>query len=208
MLALDDTPNYIATIEVNPRGQRWVSDAPGTPNGGLRFTNQIGFLGATWSSSTPGVYDDGLNEHGLRSEPSPRISSFDSLFRLSSVAQNQLDETVYPNVTEPEKCIGMRSVVAWLLGNAANVSEARVLLESGVQVWGRHGGGPGGDAGAERQHLHILDAHGGELLAEWTNGTMQLYGTQDGTCKKVLTLTSLRSDPNPDHGRGHHNKLA
>ncbi len=47
-----------------------------------------------WSASTPGVYDDGMNEHGL------------------SVAQNQLDETLYPNVTQPDRAMGIvRSVL-------------------------------------------------------------------------------------------------
>ena len=167
----------------------------------------------TWSKDTPGVYDDGMNEHGL------------------TVAQNQLDESIYPNVTgtykhkytphaythiltsqytqyiapstrrishihntrthtrththmrtliryhihslpffnlfspsslsfflihrprpsmhtniglyvspsssytDPSKAVGQRYVVAWILGSAANVAEARALLTSGdVQV--------------------------------------------------------------------------
>jgi len=90
-----------------------------------------------------------------------------------SVAQNQLDETVYPPVSQPGHSVGMLSVVGWLLGNAANVAEAKSLLES-VQVWGRTGG-EGGDAGAERQHLHVLDAGGGELLVEWMDGKQHIY---------------------------------
>ena len=159
---LDDTKLYIATLEVNARNRSYTSDAPDTRGGGLSWRNKYGFVGVTWAADTPGVYDDGMNEHGL------------------SVAQNQLDETIYPNVTEPSRSVGMRSVVGWLLGMVATVEEARAMLTSGVQVWGRLGGGPGGDAGAERQHLHILDSAGGELLVEWTGGQRRIYGEEDG----------------------------
>lgn len=111
----------------------------------------------------------------------------------------------------------------WLLGNAANILEARALLSSGVQIWGRAGGGPGGDAGAERQHLHILDAKGGELLVEWTDGQQHIYGKAEGVWGTVTnspdfpTMRSMRkyqatfptafSDPSDDNplfqgGRG------
>jgi len=164
---LDDTKLYMATLESNPRGSKFVAEAPGGARG-HSWTSKYGFVGVTWEAGSPGVYDDGLNEHGL------------------SVAQNQLDETVYPEVTDPSRAIGMRSVVAWLLGSAANVSEARALLESsGVQVWGRAGGGPGGDSGAERQHLHILDAAGASLLAEWTDGAGHFYGAAEGAWRTV-----------------------
>jgi penicillin V acylase-like amidase (Ntn superfamily) len=62
---LDDTPVYVATLEVNPRGKEWVSDAPAGAKQGLQWVNKYGFVGATWSSATPGCYDDGMNEHGL-----------------------------------------------------------------------------------------------------------------------------------------------
>jgi penicillin V acylase-like amidase (Ntn superfamily) len=160
---LDDTKLYPASFEVNARNKTWVSDAPGKDGGGLSWRNKYGFVGATWSSETPGVYDDGMNEHGL------------------SVAQNQLDETIYPNVTDATRAVGMRSVVGWLLGSASTVTEARALLSSSdYQVWGRPGGGPGGDSGAESQHLHILDAAGDELLAEWMHGEQRLYGASEG----------------------------
>ena len=42
------------------------------------------------------------------------------------MAQNQLDETVYPPVTRPGNSVGMLSVVGWLLGSAATVAEAKV----------------------------------------------------------------------------------
>ena len=168
---LDDTKLYLATLEVNARGRSFAADAPdgmGGAGAGLRWRNTYGFVGVTWAASTPGVYDDGLNERGL------------------SVAQNQLDESSYPNVTHPGAAVGMRAVVGWLLGRAADVAEARALLEDGgAQVWGRAGGGPGGDAGAERQHLHLLDADGGELLVEWVGGAQHVYGNNaaegDGT---------------------------
>jgi len=79
---MDDTPMYLATLEVVPRGRKFISEAP--PAGakvGHQWMNRYGFIGATWSAETPGVYDDGMNEHGL------------------SVAQNQLDETEYPPVS-------------------------------------------------------------------------------------------------------------
>ena len=172
---LDDTKLYLATLEVNARGRSFAADAPdgmGGAGAGLRWRNKYGFVGVTWAASTPGVYDDGLNERGL------------------SVAQNQLDETAYPNVTDPGAAVGMRAVVGWLLGRAADVAEARALLEErydpgpgghGAQVWGKAGGGPGGDAGAERQHLHLLDAAGGELLVEWVGGAQHVYAAEDGT---------------------------
>ena len=167
---LDDEKLYMATLEANPRGLLWKADAPG-PDGagrGMHWENKYGFVGVTWDGEMPGVYDDGLNEHGL------------------SVAQNQLDETIYPPVTEPSRAIGMRAVVAWLLGGAANVTEARQLLgSSGAQIWGRAGGGPGGDSGAERQHLHILDLSGESLLAEWTGGALHLYGKEEGGWRTV-----------------------
>eukprot|EP00937_MAST-01D_sp_MAST-1D-sp2_P003709 g3709.t1 len=165
---LDDTKLYMATLETVPRGTRFTATAP-SGAAGLSWASRYGFVGVTWAAEDPGVYDDGMNEHGL------------------SVAQNQLDETAYPNVTHASRAVGMRSVVGWLLGSAANVIEARALLEardaSGarkVQVWGRAGGGPGGDAGAERQHLHVLDAAGGELLVEWVGGQQRLYDSSDG----------------------------
>jgi penicillin V acylase-like amidase (Ntn superfamily) len=156
---------YIATLEANPCGQSWAADAPGKPGGGLRWTNKYGFVGVTWSAATPGVYDDGLNEHGL------------------SVAQNQLDETTYPPVSDRAKAVDMRAVVGWLLGMAANVSEARQLLEGGAQVWG-HSDVPG-DEDAEHQHLHILDAAGDTLLAEWMHGELHLYGAAEGAWRTV-----------------------
>ena len=108
---LDDTKLYMATLETVARGTRFQAEAPQPSNGtGMSWHTKYGFVGVTWSAESPGVYDDGLNEHGL------------------SVAQNQLDETVYPNVTDSTRAIGMRSVVAWLLGAAANVNEARELL--------------------------------------------------------------------------------
>ena len=150
---LDDTKLYLATLEVNARGRSFAADAPdgmGGAGAGLRWRNTYGFVGVTWAASTPGVYDDGLNERGL------------------SVAQNQLDESSYPNVTHPGAAVGMRAVVGWLLGRAADVAEARALLEDGgAQVWGKAGGGPGGDAGAERQHLHLLDAAASSLWSGW-----------------------------------------
>jgi len=179
---LDDTKLYMATLESNPRGSRYAAEAPdGTP--GYTWTSKYGFVGVTWAADSPGVYDDGLNERGL------------------SVAQNQLDETVYPIVTDPSRAVDMRSVVAWLLGSAANVSEARALLaSSGVQVWGRAGGGAGGDAGAERQHLHMLDAAGATLLAEWTHGAgPRLYGAEEGAWPTTTnspdwpTMAAMRS---------------
>lgn len=157
---LDDEKLYMATLEVNARNRSWVADAPtiGGFNGtakGLKWRNRLGFVGVTWAAADKGVYDDGLNEAGL------------------SVAQNQLDETVYPPVTRPGSSVGMLSVVGWLLGSAATVAEAKELLES-VEVWGR-AAGEGGDAGAERQHLHVLDAAGGELLVEWVDGEQHIY---------------------------------
>ena len=110
--SLDDTKLYPATLEVNPRNRSWVSDAPDASGGGLRWRNKYGFVGVTWSADTPGVYDDGMNERGL------------------SVAQNQLDETVYPNITAPSRALGMRSVIGWVLGMAADVEEAAALLSS------------------------------------------------------------------------------
>jgi penicillin V acylase-like amidase (Ntn superfamily) len=194
---LDDTKLYPASLEVNARSRSWVSDSPKISGGGLRWDNKYGFVGITWAVDTPGVYDDGMNEHGL------------------SVAQNQLDETIFPNITNHSCSIGMRSVVAWLLGNAANVSEAHAMLNSNVQIWGRPGGGPGGDAGAERQHLHILDAAGGELLVEWTGGQQHIYGAADGVWgtttnspdfptmramrKYQATFPTAFSDPNTDN---------
>ena len=62
----------MATLESNPRGSRYVAEAPGGVPG-YELSSKYGFVGVTWAADSPGVYDDGLNEHGL------------------SVAQNQLD---------------------------------------------------------------------------------------------------------------------
>jgi len=46
--------------------------------------------------------------------------------------------------------------------DTAPLVQARELLESGIEIWGR--GNSPGDTNAEHQHLHIIDAAGEELL--------------------------------------------
>lgn len=179
-------------VRVVPRGQAWTAMATGTPVAPLTWTNDHGFV-ALDGFGFPTLFADGLNEAGL------------------SVATLWLPETSLPT-TAPDAGTGPAvdfvNLAGWLMGTCATVAEVRAALGS-VQVWSPRveqmwpAGTPmpaGVQAMAPHQfteHLAVHDAHGGDIVVEFTSAGMRVHDNPIGVLTNSPTfdwhLTNLRN---------------
>ncbi len=180
-----------STLQVVPRGQQWVATTP--PSGGpaLEWTNDLGFV-ALDGFGFHDVFADGLNEAGL------------------SVGTLWLPETDLPH--EPAAgegaALDFANLAGWLLGTCSTVADVRAAVGS-VRVWNSTvrdmwpAGQPMPDLAlkmadaALTEHLAVHDAAGGDLVVEFTGGTVNVYDNPGGVLTNSPTFpwheTNLRN---------------
>ena len=179
-------------VRVVPRGHSWTAMATHTAVEPLAWTNSLGFV-AIDGFGFPDLFADGLNEAGL------------------SVGTLWLPETslpAEPPATGTAPAAGFVDLAGWLLGTCSTVAEVRTALAT-VQVWGPKVRDmwpagtpmpPGVQAMADfafTEHLAVHDAHGGDLVVEFTAGGMQVHDNPIGVLTNSPTfewhLTNLRN---------------
>lgn len=128
----------------------------------LAWQNQYGFIGIASPSAFAEFpcFMDGLNEKGL------------------SAAALWLPGTVYPN-TGSHSTLFFSEIVAWILGNYAQVSDLEADLNSGTVV---SIVGPAPQA-PEFMPLHFIatDPTGASVVIEFVDGAMHVYGPSTGS---------------------------
>jgi len=179
-------------LQVVPVGQHRRATATGTSVEALSWTNTLGYValdayGFDW------VACDGLNAAGL------------------SIGTLWLPETDLPT-TPPQDgqlpAIDLINFGAWLLGTCSTVKDVRDAFGR-VQIWNARAGllwptGQPMPAWADAlkdfafpMHLAIHDAHGGDLVIEFLDGSPVFHDNPIGVCTNSPTLdwhlTNLRN---------------
>ena len=181
-----------STVEVVPRGQDWTATATGNEATTLRWTNALGFVGMT-AFGFDTCFTDGLNEAGL------------------SVGTLWLPETTLPTVastTVTTPAIDFINLAGWFLGTCSTVAEVKAALAT-VQIWNapvKELWPPDRPAPAQlaplmdwafTEHLAFHDAHGGDLVIEFLDGTAHVHDNPAGVLTNSPTfpwhVTNLRN---------------
>ena len=175
-----------STVRVVPRGQHWHATATDAAPDPFTWTNALGFVGMTAFGFDQYVVD-GLNEAGL------------------SVGTLWLPETSLPT-TPPTDASGPTidfiNLAGWLLGTCSTVADVEAAIGT-VSVWNAPVKDlwPAGTPVPARlsplmewaftEHMVFHDAHGGDLVIEFLDGTTHVHHNPIG----VLT----NSPPYPWH---------
>lgn len=189
---LDFAMEVDSTVRLVPRGQAWRATATPEVASPMTWTNSLGFVGMTAFGFDQYVVD-GLNEAGL------------------SVGTLWLPETKLPTTppagsTAP--VIDFINLAGWLLGTCSTVADVKAAL-AGVAVWNA----PVKDlwpadqpvppqleplmGWAFTEHLAFHDAHGGDLVIEFLDGTAHVHDNPIGVLTNSPTypwhVTNLRN---------------
>ncbi len=179
-------------LQVVPRGQSWSATATETDCPTLTWTNEYGFVGMD-AFGFDFAFCDGLNEVGL------------------SVGTLWLPESSLPKQAPdagPTSAVDFINVAGWILGTCATVSDVRTAL-AGVEIWNApvRRLWPSGQEmpdmvkplldWAFTEHLTIHDAHGGDLVVEFLDGTAHVHDNAIGVLTNAPTydwhVTNLRN---------------
>lgn len=180
-------------VQVVPRGQQWSATATGTAAARLTWTNDLGFL-AMDAFGFDFAFCDGLNEAGLS---------------VGTLWLPETDLTTTPPASSAAgAAVDFINLAGWLLGTCRTVAEVKAAL-TGVSIWNAPirrlwpEGTPMPDAVkplldfAFTEHLAIHDAHGGDLVVEFVDGTMKLHDNPIGILTNSPTYdwhtTNLRN---------------
>jgi choloylglycine hydrolase len=144
-----------------PRGQHFVSGAPGGTQG-VAWTTEIGFVSVephrdSIQQTEPGLVIDGVNERGL---------SFNwNLFPYYAVYQDEKARQ------EPRKATANLVLGAWVLGNFTRVAEVKTAIQT-VYVWNATSAtAPNGFA----MHAIVHHVTGDSAVFEWTEQGLRIY---------------------------------
>lgn len=179
-------------VQVVPRGQEWAATATGTKAAALEWTNDLGFV-AMDAFGFDFAFCDGLNEAGLS---------------VGTLWLPETDLTTTPPASATAVAVDFVNLAGWLLGTCRTVAEAKTALGS-VSIWNAPirllwpTGTPMPDAVkplldfAFTEHLSIHDAHGGDLVVEFVEGTMKFHDNPIGVLTNSPTYdwhtTNLRN---------------
>jgi choloylglycine hydrolase len=161
-------------IQIFPRGATFQSIAPNNQKG-LSWTNQYRYIGMVFKPAK--TIMDGFNEKGL------------------SIGALWLPGTQYPAPpsASPETAIFFADLTSWLLGNFADVEQAKAAL-SRVNLYA---GRIPGFSDIPPIHLSIQDATGKSAVLEFLNGKMHLFDNPIGVLTNAPEfpwhLTNLRN---------------
>lgn len=179
-------------VQVVPRGQTWSATATGTAAPTLEWTNELGFLGMD-AFGFDFAFCDGLNEAGLS---------------VGTLWLPETDLTTTPPATSDQAVVDFVNLAGWLLGTCRTVGEVKSALAR-VSIWNAPirrlwpEGRPLPEVVkplldfAFTEHLSIHDAHGGDLVVEFVDGSMKLHDNPIGVLTNSPTYewhtTNLRN---------------
>ena len=161
-------------IMVFPKGQKFVSGAPGGKKG-LKWTNKYGFVGA--NAFGYDAVNDGMNEEGL------------------SIGLLWLPGTEYQEVParEGKKALSHLYIGNWILSNFATVSEVKEGIKD-IFIWGELIPELGI---VPPLHVAVHDIEGNSLVIEFINGKRMVYDNPIGVLTNSPTfdwhMTNLRN---------------
>ncbi len=161
-------------ITKHPRGETVESQAPGGKPG-LKWTSKYGYLGL--NSQGMDLSLDGMNEKGF------------------TIGLLWLPGSTYEEISAGQegRAISLLNFGSWLLGNFANVEEAKAAAKN-IKVWAPSLADWGG---APTVHVAMHDATGQSAVVEFTDGSMRVFDNPNGVLTNAPTfdwqLTNLRN---------------
>ena len=164
-----------SSILAVPRGQKYVSTAPGGKDG-LKWKNKYGFVAANAFNYDRVV--DGINEAGLSV----------GLLWLPGL-------TEYQEITKKDapKALSIEDLGTWILSNFATADEVKKGMEK-VRVWGEMIPELGI---VPPLHVAVHDANGKSLVIEFVGGEQKIYDNPVGVLTNAPSfdwhVTNLRN---------------
>lgn len=172
---LDFAYELNSRVQVVPRGQQWSAVPTGTDAPLQTWTNELGFLGID-GFGMDSLFGDGLNEAGLS---------------VGTLWLAETDLTQVPPSGAGAPAMDFTSIAGWLLGTCRTVADVKAALSS-VRIWNANGGDvwpkdkpmppalePMKNA-LLTEHLSIHDAHGGDMVVEFLDGTINFHDNEVG----------------------------
>jgi choloylglycine hydrolase len=172
---LDFVYELNSRVQVVPRGQQWSAVPTGTGAAALRWTNDLGFVGID-GFGFDSFFGDGLNEAGLS---------------VGTLWLPETDLTQDPPDGPGPSAMDFPSIAGWLLGTCRTVADVKSALDA-VRIWNASMGRiwPGDrpmpaemapmKGAVLTEHLSIHDAHGGDIVVEFLDGTMHIHDNPIG----------------------------